>query len=739
MNLTELYVKKDGDLGYTSLDLSETSPIRITKGVQRIENPTTIASSYSQTFRVPGTGKNTQFFKSAFNVNNNVFDATKLISAYINSNGVYFTAGNIRLVNIFISESLNKVEYELLFMGEVSDFSSVISPRALSDLDLSELSHLHNFTNVGGSWDNDLFNGDIVYPLAEYGYEYSNGLPIQSTLAFYGATSAPKGFTNSANPLEITQFKPAIRARYVWNKIFEEAGFTYESNFISDSTTMDELYLITSTEGTSSATITNQCYGVVVAEPNSIVGSTVTNTKMEFPIVNVDHLNNWNEDTSEFTSLMPTGATGTYNFQIYNLFGNVSKPANSSLYAEYLLFLRYEIGGTASALFQPAFAFVGTTGAGSAANAKFWTSTAQTNDIFSWNISLPKDAKVEFFIFALDPTKATTLTVTKAFLLMQGGPKFIDPTRMLPSNYKQLDFIKGISDRFKLMWQPDPENDKNFFIEPWNDWILVGNNKDWTAKLDRNFDVTTTPLLLTQPREIIFRDSQESDVFNDNYQKTVKEVFGELEQDSGLQILGDSTREITSIFAPVPLAPIGGGNRFLIPHFAKDTELERQPIQIRPRLMFYNGLRPTTDAPLISWYIKNDSGVALSQSAYPVFSQFLGYPFDQTCTDLNWSNSPQFWALDNNQDIGSGRTSKTAFTTYWKSWFDYTYSPYTRIMEATFVLDYKDMSQLRFNDRIFVKDSWWLPIEIKDYDTGKSLQSVKVKLAKLPDNAGIVI
>jgi hypothetical protein len=745
----QLFVKENldfvssGNFGI-GLDCLNSSPIKVTKSIQSIENPQSTTSDFSQTFRAPNTPTNSRFFKAAFNVNSVTFNATKKMEAYINVNGAFFISGNVRLNQIFYSPDEEKIEYELIFMGQTSNFSSIVSPRNLSALDMTELSHTLNYSNIQLSWAGNFLSGNIVYPLAEYGYTYNDTTKVPNipTLAVYNATTGVKGFTNSINPLNQNQFKPFVKTKYIWDKIFGDAGYTYTSSFLSNSQIFNKLYMISSNTSSSNAemSVTPNLIAQMPAYSNYMFTGS-TDIKLTLPNEVTDTANNWNTNSSIYNAITP-GATGgyTYNFFLLGMNLAFSAPAKSggfptSVVRTFELKAKITYANGATALFsKTAYLDVGTSGAIANQVKSVFSENpyviSPASGTFEWNLTLFQGSKVEFFC-----NLGTEVLSGAYFLsgeLLADGPAIVDPAGLMPKDIKQIDFIKGINDRFKLMWEVDPENPSNFIIEPWVDWIKKGREKDWTDKLDRNFDVTLTPLFQSQPREIIFKDSEEGDLYNFSYQQANKETFGQLNQDSDIEII-TGNREIKSMFAPVPLGPIGNSNKFLIPHFAKDTETERQPIQIKPRLMFYNGVvtAPTT------WYMKNDSGSSIAQTTYPLVSQFSAYPFTSAVLDLNWTNSNQFWDVANYLPAGSGRTPITAYTTYWQNWFNFTYSPYGRIMQATFALDIDDLRSLQFNDKIFIKDSWWLPIEVKDYILGQAKQNVKVKLVKLGDDVGI--
>ena len=177
-----LYVKET--TGYILLDLMENNPIKLTMAVADIMDPTASPSTYSQTFRVPNTANNNLFFKSAFNINAQTFDATKKIDAYIEDSNVTISVGNIRLTNIFTNNKDKNVEYEVTFFGEVSDFAAKIGGGFMNSLSLSQYNHEKSYVNIVNSWNGNLFGGDVIYPLIEWGYDYLNGEPVQNTLSY---------------------------------------------------------------------------------------------------------------------------------------------------------------------------------------------------------------------------------------------------------------------------------------------------------------------------------------------------------------------------------------------------------------------------------------------------------------------------------------------------------------------------------------------------------------------------
>ena len=730
MERIQLYVEQQGGTGYAAyqeLDLYAQEPIKFTKSVSDLYEPTATTSVFTRTFRVPNTNANGNFFEAVFNVNSTDFDPTEKADAYLNIDGAYFSSGYIKLDSIYRNDRDGKIEYEIIFLGETANFGGIVSPKDISTLNLAQYAHPVTYQNIRNSWTYNLFGGDIVYPLAEWGYTYdADGIPEQSTVAYYDAVTAANGFTNVAHPIDVYQFKPAIRMKVIWDKIFEDAGFTYESNFLGDygdmngSAAFTNLYMVC-TNSAEAETNNNVNFQAVKTGPTGFQYiSTDIPTPLSFTFESFDIGNNYNPATSTFTAPI---LGGPYNFTVENLnitYRTVSGTSPAQL--ELRLMRNGVIDQVKTCTVNPN-TFIGNQ------NVEFSGSF-----IVPFTVNADPGDQFQIWIFI----SSGQFVSSYPFVVNDGiwnldSPALFDPAGLLPIQYKQIDFIKGVNDRFKLIWTPDPENPFNFFVEPWVDWIRNGRQIDWTEKLNENQDIKITPLFYTQPRQIKYKDSEEGDDDNFSYQQAYKETFGQLNTDSNIELI-TGERIISSFFAPTPVSPVYRTFNFLIPHFAKVNGTQKDPILVKPRMLYYNGLiaNPvSTFAPFdtLNWYIYDDVNLSSEiQYEYPLFSSFTSYPFNTNSSDLNWTNSTQFFF---EASTGfSGRTSRTAFSEYWETWWNSTYDKNSRVMEATFALNSKDVQELQFNDVIFIKDSWWFPTLIKDYVLGAK-ENVRVELIKL--------
>ena len=693
--------------------------------VADIMDPTANPSTYSQTFRVPNTANNNLFFKSAFNINTVTFDATKKIESYIQDSNVTISVGSIRLTNIITNNKDKNVEYEVTFFGEVSALASKIGGGFLNSLDLSQYNHEKNYVNIVNSWNLNLFGGDVIYPLIEWGYDYLNGVPVQNTLALHNGTLAPNGFTSNGKPLSISQFKPVIRAKVLIDAIFKDSGFTYDSQFINvnNSDFMNQ-YVIT--EQIDSATATHES-NIQLDVRNNSIQNVQPNTEVQLLFTNeiVDSLSSFDTITNYFTVPSTLPAFTFYQFNLKGLvFSDVFGPivmTNVTVKAIDVL--------TSTTL------------------ATYTIAPLVTNININANLVLPSTViagqQIKFTI-EINTTNSLAGIMLGILTQITGSGGLVILNNFLPNNVKNIDFLKGFIERYNLVLEPSKTIDKHFTITPWVDWVEQGTQRDWTAYVDGNVDIQSKPLFESQTRSNTWRDDEDSDYVNYNFQTATKTTYGQLDLDSQIEILVGNNL-VESLFAPTPLLPIGNASsigtpnqklaaQFLIPHIAKDTTTERTPVAPKLRLVYYNGMR---NAPL-EWHIKNDSNTTIHWNQYPLVSQYsvldnLGTSFN----DMAWRNAAPLWDITPSVPNPEARTTRDLWNNYWRKWYDFTYDPFGRILEMNIVLDYKKVWDLKFNDKIFIKDSWFMVNKITDYEVGKPT-SCKVELIRVGQSISIV-
>lgn len=723
----QLYAKNQTNNQYVLLDLFSEQPIKLTLAVQNIVDPLAANSIFSRTFRVPHTSKNGPYFKAVFNVNSTDFDASIKAPAYINDNGIYFSSGNIRLSAIYTNEQNNNVEYEINYYGETSDFGSQIGGGFLSEVDLSNYNHNQTYTNITNSWYNGLFGGDIVYPLVEWGYTYTNGIPNHGTFSKYGAGGSVKGtFGPIASPPPIanvitqSMMKPSIRAKALWDKIFDETTYTYQSTFLN-SADFTNLYIISEDEAREEINA-NQLFSA-----DSTVGQTNDSGGIYdvfFDNETLDNGNQYNPVTSIFTAAATSGIAYTFQYDIS--FTAPLMPVFRSVGA-FPQLVDADTGSLLASVGMPTIV-----SAGAPSNASGYFTVALTAG---------QRVRIRMQYTSLLPVNAETpITMFNQQFALIIAPENVSMSSVMPSNIRKIDFMRSIINRFRLVFVPSKDKANHFEITPWKDWILQGTSIDWTNKLDGSKDMKITPLFYGQERLQVYKDQEDADFVNYNYQLDYKQTYGQLNRDSNNELI-KGVRTIQDQFAPTPIYPMGNVAptdplyEMPFPHLAKDTNTERQPIQPKLRLVYYNG--PQNVPNLNQWWLQADFGTPNAQTVFPLMSEYSTWPVNSSTFDLAWENEPPLYDTETS-GLSKARTTFDQFNVYWKTWYDVSFDPYSRIVEANFVLDWSDIINLKFNDYVYVKDAWYFVNKITDYISGQNT-NCRVELVKLGNNIGLTL
>ncbi len=219
-----------------TLDLFKDEEIKVSDNITGLFDIGDLPSDFTRTITLPGTKKNNAFFEHVYDisvVNPFLFSTNRKVDAYFDFGGIYVSSGYLQLnkVNVIANKFIDS--YEVTVFGTLSSFAREVNRANLTDLTtLAQYNHTASYYNITSSWDGNLFNGDIVYPFADYGQNIR-----------YDYDEFPTGINSSSGSLGVQDFKPSIRVKAVLDAIFDEYGFTYESTFI-DSGVWDNIYML---------------------------------------------------------------------------------------------------------------------------------------------------------------------------------------------------------------------------------------------------------------------------------------------------------------------------------------------------------------------------------------------------------------------------------------------------------------------------------------------------------------
>ena len=732
------------------LDLYDTEPIKLNLSIEDITDADA-TSVFSRTFKIPATRHNNTFFKNAFEVDGIDYDVTVKKPAEILVDGAEFRQGHIRLQKIYINDDLDKTDYELLFLGETRDFSTVIGDKPMCQLNMPDLQisdgsgSYRNPTkdDIETSWDaypetaavdsngnpnGGLNDGNIIFPLIDHGNTYDDlGDPEQTEVRL----ASNKTFTSSQTPLSPSQIKPMIRAKRIWDQIFEDAGYTYTSDFIN-SPLFHQMYVSAfGNQGTPNYSTTGSGANLLNAEYNDNNQPQYFTDILYLPDNIFDpggnyiigNLNNGSRYVAPATALAGDAAKYVIVAEAY-VFGEVEVSCPSACFDPVVARLRLKNLTTGQVYKTSGWGYDQTVG---------FTLDTETD-----NITINAGD-----ILALDVEPYTSTYRDEVYDIkwqITQAPGTLLPSTDLDCEYKQIDFIKDVLKMFRLVLAPDRNDTKNFIVEPWQTYINSGDMHDWSHKLVKNKDVVLEPLFNTQSEEIEFRFQEDEDWVNKYHQEQFKEVYGYLEFDSNNELL-KGTRKIETInIAPTPLSTIQEETQnqnhqspgWIIPqlhvHESEGDTTQHLPIKPKTRFLFYNGRQPIPNG--VSWYLGAPS-VYNQYTDYPLVSSYQNWPQTQDGLNINWYNDIKYWSQVPSTQIYN-TDGQTLYTQYWSRYIESLYNKFSRRMTAYFVLNNVDLQTLSFDDTIFINGKYWRPEKIIDVNIGERTE-VKCQLISAND------
>ena len=717
--MLQIYVYDDTGASF-ELDLYEQDPLKLTLSIEDIKDIPRVNSAFSKQFRVPATQTNSRVFKWWYEVNTVDFDITKRVRADLYSDGLFYKSGHIRIQNAYVNQQTSQVDLELVFFGETRDFASQVGEITLDKLSLQSLNHELTIQNVQDSWDGNLVNGDVIYALADRGYDYDDdgvitiGAEVADSQHHTRSFQVNHGGGQFDKLFQIEQFTPMVRVRAIIDAIFAQTEYSYSSDSYFNDAIFDNLYTDGIPEATAFSLEANgevEAQSVGQQDPRNNAISPVI-----FPTEIKDNGGNYSETQGRYH--VPIDGTYSMNTRLTLLLRrNLFHPSTTY---EVEIMRRTPLGDI-----QLATSGVLTTPAG--------LTTYNDSVTVNYNGYLAQDVDAREYVYirvtfgsplnhSVDEFSEFNVTTT---------PSAISVNRLLKYDVKCVDFLKSILTKFKMIMSPNPNNEFEFVIQPWQDYMGSGDRLDWTEKLDTSKDITLTPIFFDQSQLVDFTDQPDEDLKNKPFQELNGRTYGALQFDSQNDLL-TSTRKVETIFAPTPVDIVPGfdaNSTFVIPFFTKEgTEesdhghLQNLPMRIKPRLLFWNGR--AAQGANEDWYYTDGTTKVHNTTDYPRFTPYSEFPTTANTLNLNWFRDEPYFVGTN--------LGQSMYEAYWNQYIQELYSPLSRVLTAYFNLDSNDLRILSFNDIIFIQNAYYRVIKVYDAPIDE-VQTVKVDLAKILD------
>jgi hypothetical protein len=714
---TALIIYNQGDNVPTLVDLYENESISLQYNFTDIKDLRP-RGSYSRTFRIPATTTNSKIFgfiqENTYQFAN--FNPKRKLNAIITVDTIPTLEGSVQFKAVYTQDG-QVHEYEIVFFGNVIDFF-----KNIGDADFK------NF--IGAQLQTD-------YPVV---IEYDNIATINAETDIYlGLTDRGQNWVNniaggrSINTLNVDrvckagELTPFVSARYIFNKIMSLSGFSLGTDSDTLTSELDFMYIPWVSE---SQTI-QQIGGNPETAKFLLNGYSTTTTINSSDFVN-EIVNNFTYRIAHFPTLNEAQDPGG------NVVGNVyTVPFNGSYKITASINLQVEpafLGGDFYGIFG--FKFIRTNAlgqktflnnSGSIATYAFDDSGTQSaivsSPIFGETGNeyqfLNEGDTIEVVLYTINTTELNLFTgdfqINEIVFEAQeiSKPLFgneIDWVANAPV-MKCSEFIDSLFKMYNLVVVPNKFNQKLIDFIPFQEYISQGVAKDWTPLLDISKDITLMSTNDYQARKNTWTYKASSDLFNNIYNTQGNRVYGRLELIDPENDFATDENKVELYFGSTPIVPING-TTYAIPKFVSDDYAYSAP---NPRILYKVG-------DTMKFNVYNDTTTGINQVETFMFSHYSDFVPDIQSRDLNFGQETPLCSV-------SSIPYKTLYARYWNEYIQNIYAPDARILEAFFSLEFADIYNFNFNDKIFIKDSYWRILSISDYVVGTQ-DTVKVTLIK---------
>ena len=676
----------------------------------------------SQNFALPGSNTNNTFFGNLYNVAATpAVTFTKTVPCQVLYNGGEVFSGKLYLDNVVTDNQGDNI-YNVVIVNETVDFKYLIEDLSFRDLDFSSLTHTYTYGNITGSWDQTLEDGAVFYPLINYGFDEDNPSDTQVK-----SGAKPRTFANYDFPLNVDDFKPAIRLRNCLDAIFDSVNYSYTSSLFSEGSYTDDIYMLATKDDKKGISTINPVSQSFLAFNN--VNQEYTDTqavaKVNFNTELFDNAGNWNTSLNKFTA----GENGNYQFKIqfkYEIlnYNNVddARQVTAKLYKngaaiqQFIFDLTGEVSGIINTL--------------------------------TLNTPLEENDEIEVYIVYTETASGTQSirllgNSSTRLELVQGPTTNIGGDVDLSQIYSDLsvpEFLQGIIEKFNLVIEP-VRNQRNVLrIETFDTWAESGEVKDWTNKVDYSQKWEIRHPLQEQPKNILFTDIEDNIALTQYHKRTTGKIYGEYKYESDSD-LASGEKTIGKLFAPTPLKGIDGAPLMVMPILAEkdDSTLAYKRTKFAPRLFYHNGrqdalglLGKTDPGGIIrnTYYFKDENGVTHTETDYGLASHLQATPATfSTTRDLHFGNTISPGHYNYHQQQYNGQVKRTAFYDYWAFYLNELYDVDARKVTLNAIIDPSEIQDIELNDKIFIDGQYYRIDKINGINLTQE-SSVQVTLLK---------
>ena len=699
------------------LDVKEGTAFPLNFSIGDIRDLSKRNGTFSKTITLVGNKNNNNLLGHYYDVNiqEGTFNINTITKCTVLQNGIPIVEDALlQLVNVRKSQMTDayeqEVEYEVLVKDSQSEFYTAITNNELTDLDFSDLNHIFTASDIIASFDNTITDGfKYVFP-----------------------------YSSTANATyNVRQFKPAIYAKQYFDRIFSNAGFSYEWNGLSASH-FDKL-LIPYNGDANTFDAQDYLVEATITTPFNVTSAAYSNG-------NFDDAIGWTELTDIQGLFNPTTGVYTvpidtslfsgqgyivnyevdYELSLDNLSGMDVQNANA-IYT-YQPRIRARIGSYVSQLsnittgYIPQFTTVPPSGLilslGVKTGGMFVGQNVNngnqmnTGDLVQIEIGTTQVPTPFIGAFAIQPVNLV-LKINSLRIQILPTPTveviggILDINQYVPLKIKQSDFVKSIFQMYNLYVDIDAEQPNKLILTHRDEFYDSGAERNWTAKLmkDREQNLLFLPDVTNKKLKLTYKPDTDSS--NVVYTQMTDEIYGQIEYTFDSEYVKDTdTKEL--IFSPTPVI-LNSINAYV-------PIIDGEAPQNNIRILYDGGQQSCGPFNLIEYGTNGMYNVI----NYPM----LGH-FNNALTptfDINYGTCDYYFYSP--QTL----TANNLYNNYWRRTVNQI--NVGKMLTAYFDLREGDIQIMKLNDKIRIDNSWWNINKVIDYDANNDAPT-KVELISI--------
>jgi hypothetical protein len=641
----ELYIYVD-DVA-KRVEMFQDEKVSVTSTLQNYSDIGKLFTDYSQSFTIPASPTNNAIFSHWYdNAVDDGYDARIRYNAFIEIETIPFREGNVQL------EKANKKNgyiesYTLTFYGNLTQLKDKFGEDKLNSLDFSSLNHIHNAATIIGKINTNL--GGLTYPL------------IGNTRKLEYKTATIYDVTTNTGAINWDDLFPAVPITSILDFIETKYGITFTGNFLNYNQFSKLQMLMKNSE-------LPRAYNAGIFYDQQTFSGTAT-----FPEYNTTT----DTITSNWSTFFP--ATGlkriSINFRTTPNTGFTTTNYKVELYQDGVVVQTFDnlVGTTSVTLLD----------------------VRQSDDAAQHEYKIKISAigafdfkgKIAYIRRSTSPDVTTESFNYAGAITGQSFSAIQEVVNYVP-DIKVADFFMGLVKMFNLIITPI--NETTFKLEPLELYYQAGQIKDLTPFIYADeLDIEKPKLFKT----IEFKYENSENILNNAFRGLFNREYGDLTFDSG------SNSESGKYEIKLPFEDVMF-ERAIGYDFETATLLNKdlQSYTPKPILMYNNGLVNVSSFP-----IKIYNG-----STYTNVNNYVRFnnEINTGATDLsylysiNFGNEVSSWYLVN--------APQGLYKRHYEQYIANLYNQKTRVLKAKAKLEPQNLTNLKLNDRIIIRDNRYI-------------------------------